>query len=782
MSKILLSNNVTTKTLTVGDSAWSPAPVYYGEDLTFALALKRTVDGEEVDWYPTVTGLQAAIGAIDERPLGGEFKVKVGAGAVSAANTTGYLKWNASAKEWATEFNGLSVLTPHGAAEVWTVDGSFFLKLADGAHVELTVVRNRLWPITFGRVLSYQRDGAWVHEVRFQQAPVAFTSAHERVLPPPPTIARVQDGGAEGETTWNEIQALSVPPEFRGSYQIRRGFIRGTQLSRADGVDQIAGSIVELGSFKVTNPTANTANIEFVDDDGGQVQDLLEVVVFNAPPGDLTFTLTLDRPELLTVLRKRAEITLPMHCRLTVDNEDGDGVRKVLAFSVPVTIRRPLVWDDMEEVQEIDWLRPPSPQDYRGYDPSTVITGTGQFYPTLLGDGEATEFTITHGLGTSLIANVEVSDRETGELLVRGTDYRVRIENDNQVTFYGFAETPTLEQYQAVIFAAGPQSAFVAGLTVNMSQVNGLELWMEGMEGRVTALEDLAPTNPLALTDGTGEAIVIPIPARREVWYGRLPRGFVVPGSQEWEKTSWPHAPALIPAIHTETVTELEAIADLADATTHQGEVWKNVAGEDLELDGGDGIRPATVLADGFFGSDGRAWYPLTKRGETTSYFPTQMEREIFMFALQDGMLRAGTTLEITGALVMRLLAATTWAQAVLVVELGTISSDSTPDPTEQNLEAIEWDEADPVLKHRVVLSNMVGADHSFGVRIIRAKDGTTYTSSGMRYKVWTAATKVPATNVFAVRARFRDLDTRDSEWNERGWAAYEFTGQGHIY
>jgi hypothetical protein len=778
--KILLTNNVTTGTVTLGGSAWTPKVMQWGEEVTIGLQLQRTVDGQEVDWYPTINGLQAAIGATDARPAGGDFKVKLGNDPSSAANTTAALQWNATAAEWKAAINALTdMVALYGAAETWAVDGSVFMRFANGVQVPITIVRNRLWPISFGRVNAYLHGETWVHEVRLTQAPVAWTNAQERVLPPQPTITRVQAGGAESEMTWNEIQALSVPVDFKGAYQIRRDYVRGELLSRADGAEQIAAAISALGAFKVTNPLPNTANIEFVNDDGGQAQDLLEVVVFSAPPGDVTFSLRLDREELWAMLRHAPVVTLPLHVRIRATEDEVTSTFD--AFVVPITIRRPVIFDDMEEVQEIDWLRPPSPRDYRGYDPSTVINGTGQFFPALIGDGEATEFPIAHNFGTTLIANVEISDRETGELLARGTDYRVRIDSDNQVTVYGFAEIPTLEQYQMVLFCAGPQSAFVAGLTVNISQVNGLVAWMEDAAGEIAALKALAPGDLAALTDPDGETIVIPIPGRKEIWYGRVPVDFEMPGADQWDTAVWPKpAPALLPAIHTDS-TDLFGGGDLPDPLDEIGTVLLNSTGAVLELDGGDGVRPGVVPVDGYLGSDGRAWYPLTKAPDKNSFFPTQMEREIFQFALQDGMLRNGTVLEITGELMARVARATTWVQTVLVVEIGEISSDAEPDPTAENLEGIAWNVAQPVLEHDIRLSDMRGPGHTFGVRIARAKDGA-FTAQGMRYKVWTAAASVPDSHIFAIRARLKNFDTRDSETGERGWVIAQFTGEGHIF
>src|SRR5690606_33128774 len=101
----------------------------------------------------------------------------------------------------------------------------------------------------------------------------------------------------------------------------------------------------------------------------------------------------------------------------------------------------------------------------------------------------------------------------------------------------------------------------------------------------------------------------------------------------------------LLPAIHDASV---EAITiPLPSPTASPGQVYRNESGAPLLVPGGLGRRGSYLEPDGYAGSDGRVWYRLLRDGETNSFFPTDFERELFMFHINEEMLRPGGTLTL---------------------------------------------------------------------------------------------------------------------------------------
>ena len=142
-------------------------------------------------------------------------------------------------------------------------------------------------------------------------------------------MSEVQAGGSSATTIWPEIQALKILPTFKGTYQIRRGFKKTRELSVDDGPEEIQDALSVLaddeGSFSVSNPATNIAHITFNGSMAGIDQELLEVAVFSAPPGDPTVTLDLNTAEIAAALRGAAEIKPDLEIEITVRDENDPG-------------------------------------------------------------------------------------------------------------------------------------------------------------------------------------------------------------------------------------------------------------------------------------------------------------------------------------------------------------------------------------------------------------------------------------------------------------------------
>lgn len=503
--KTLLTCNLSTKTARAGNEVWTPPPYRFGEQIILALRFTEERAGVAVEPDLQVAALRAAIGRTDTRPESGKFALQFGDGPQTTDNTIDPIAWDGSPASLRTAIAAkTAITTAYGAPIVTKQDDTWRIVFGEGAQeVPITVRDNTLFPVSFARTDAYPIDGQWQHFVRLLQAEVAFTSSSERVLPPPPYITAVTDGGSEGEFEWNEIQRLHVPPDFRSSYIIRSGAsARTAELTIEDGVEQIQAALeAVLGSGNaIVTPSLNfSANIEFTGDLAATDVPLMEVEALAPPPGDLTFTLALDRAELASILRRVESVTLPLQVWLSVTLED-ETPQEIVAFTTNVTILRPLVWPEQGTLELIDWLRPPSPKDYKPFNPDNVITGQ-RFYSELVGNEEATTFVIDHDLATDLVHVWVRENVSNGYQLREGTDFRVRVTSADTVTIHALENAPAANAWRVTIVSAQTVGAFADGLNVEIAQVNGLQDFLDSLGGRLSNLEELLPSGAPINTD-----------------------------------------------------------------------------------------------------------------------------------------------------------------------------------------------------------------------------------------------------------------------------------------
>jgi len=761
--KTLLVVNLTSKTPTLDGSAdWTPPPFTFGEKPVFALRFQQDVAGSPVDYYPTVNGLQAAIGNVDARPLGGSTKIKIGPDAQSGANTIATAVGpNVKASDLQAAINALSSIGTYGNVVVSQVDDSFLLVFGTGAaEVTITLVDNKFWPVSFGRVNAHLKDGVWVHELRFTQSPVAFTDASAPVVPAGPSVSRVQGGGSSGDLFWNEIQALYVPPDFRGSYQLKKGDARTALLSKSDGPDQLKTALSVFGNgFNVTNPLPNTANIEYINDFQGTGEDLLEVEVFNAPPGDLTFTLLLDRPELWSMLRKLPQVTLPLQVLLSITDEDAV-VRVKEAFTINVTIVRPVIFPELATTPNIDWLQPPSPKDYIPFDPSQVITGQ-QYFQAVIGDASHTSFAIAHGLATEAVYVFVRQNVSNGRQLVDGVDFSVVINSADQVTVTALTGAPGVNAWAAIVMSAQTVAAFAEDLVLTMGQVTGLNAALTNLGNRLTTVEGLLPTGGLSVANTAIDQGTFTIPI--------VPQKNVTLFLRDEDPAKLPaRAPFMLPAAHDASVTDTSVVP----ATT-AGSVWKNNSGGDLIIPGGGLIRSSVSPDQGNIAGDGRMVYPVRRSGTTISYYPIPFEQQLWNMFINDKMFPVGTKCTVLFSIALQLINATSEAQYVVVIEKGIAARDviGGPDTTDTNLAGITWDVATPILRQQIILTPAL-ITHTFGCVIANAAGG--FSANALLYNQIVANNPAaPASANFALRARLIEFDTEDSITTARGWIQY---------
>jgi len=826
--------------LTTRTTDWSPPTLSFGEDLTLCLYFTKDVNGNATvpNLNYTSGGAKAAIGYVDARPLGGQFALHIGSDTQSSANTTALIQYNEPATTVAAAINALSsIVTTYGAATVQAVNGSWLIHFAHGdTEVPLEVVQNGLWPVSLGHLGAWQVNNKWVHEVRLVQAPLAFTSSNDVVAPSGPQVTELRAGGTNGSAVWDELQQLYLPPDFQGAYTLNMGgFARTALLGPTAGPSDIQAALIAAfgDTFTVTLPTSFHFVIDFGGQYAGSPQGNLGVVVEQAPPGALTLTLHLDTAALASALRaSNGSITVPLEVRLDAA-EDGGPIQDMLAFSIPVTIQRPLILPELEETPQTNWLYPFSPKDYIPFGAENVLTGQ-QFFPAELGDGAATSFSIAHGLDTEYVYVFVRENIDNGRQLVDGTDFRVNIFNSNSVVVTPVSSTPlALSAWIAVVVSARTVAAWASGLRVAEGQVTGLTDDLAALSSRVSTLETLLPAaaSSAGSTSSPTNAFTIALSPVNGFLFARDASGNPITDPKQLPA----RGAYLLPAINNASSSALPI-----PAPSPYPNALYSVSGP-VSISGGGFIRSSTATA--FVGSDGRINYPVTQSGTTSTYFPTPFELTLFEMYFNDMMFSPGTMLTVLFKLALQTINADTECQWVLVIEKGlfsadTVGSPNTADPA--NLGAVTWDTVNRLVSQRLILTSALET-HGFGCTMVnqssyvsvlssstssntvsvasvptalteystllgRSVTGVTpgtsgspgtitlsgdanqnitsssgvavnfgsFPTNGLYYKrVLAANAAQPPCATFALRARLINFDTRDSATNARGWISW---------
>lgn len=662
MSDLDLYADLSVRKLITSDGGTVTLPVFVlGDQCVCSLRMMEHGEGDVLrEKQLNVRSLRASIGLALEPPTDGTFTLRFAGDASANLNP---------ASSAADMQNALKALDPANTYQlqeaIVSAPGCWLLRFATTNAVPLAVAINTLKPESFIRIRAFEESGRRWHEVRLVQTPAVFTGSHERVLPPPPSVTRIRGGSTDGEFKQNEVQALIVPSDFKGTYYLRWDFRTTKLLGIDDGPQEIAAALNAMftsggAHFNVSNPEADHAYIEFINDLGNTPQPLIEVSVHSFEPGVLTFTLNLARAELASALRGVPQVTLPLEIEIEVVDDDQNAANPAVAGRLitlcqqPVTIAREQIWEEMADIPAIDWLRPPQPRDYIPFTRDQIITGV-QHYVAVFGNGIQRSFDFPHNLGTEAF-HLTVRENRSGGKVLDTFDATIASANELVLDFPESQPPPAPASLALVITSAGPVSAFQAH-THTMAQIIGLVDALFALGSRVAAIENLLPKVQPTLPAASSTPMDIQIPDRTELFPGRLPAGFD-PKSLSGGNTAsaMPRAAGLLPAIHDATVQPITV--PLPSAAANAGNVFQNNTATPLLVPGGLGRRGGYLEAGGFAGSDGRVWYRLTHVAGTTSYFPADFERELFLFHVNEQMLRAGQSLKLEFDLALQLLQA----------------------------------------------------------------------------------------------------------------------------
>ncbi len=600
---------------TLGGTSISLPQFIQGDSMRIGLRLSEQIEGSSFEAPRIVESIRASIGFIDLRPTSGNFVLRVGDGPyVASTNETDLIAHSAipSVIKSALAEIGLP------DAKVTSLEGSWLISNG-GDPIELSgasasTPSTEMQPLSFVRIREIVRDGKYSYEVRLVQSPLASTSSFVPLVPPQPSVSRIQAGGEEATTVWPEIQALKINPTFRGTYQLRRGFKKTGELSVSDGPDEIAEALKliadDLGTFTVTNPVENIAHITFEGAMAGIAQDLIEVEVFSAPEGDPTFTLNLNTIEVASALRLSDTIKPFLEIELTVQDEnDPDVLLTYTSQRVPITLVRDLNWQGLEVAANIDWLRPPYGQSYVPFTMDQIITGT-QNYTTPFGDASSFSFVITHNLATLSLLPPAIRDNSTGAYLVAGTDYRITAATTNTITVLTLdSDAWGLNALQIVVGAAGPTAAFQTH-THTIAQIDGLSIVLDDLGSRVEALEDLLPDSSPSIADSatTGPVASWKLPEMIRVFPTRTATTEKEVVSIDPEKL--PRSGGLLPAVYT---IAAPLTANTLPSSPVAGQIYQFNGSGFLTIPGYLGRKSSNLYPGGNYTWDGRGFYPVSK-------------------------------------------------------------------------------------------------------------------------------------------------------------------------
>jgi hypothetical protein len=789
--QITLNALIPQRRLATTDGGTITLPTFIQDDkCKTTVRLYDTINGKLAERSVNVRSVSCSIGRVSTAPTSGQFSVWLG----NDTHISGLIAFDAAPSAFSAAITAALTASGIALASITSAQaGTWVLELTgagDGPQA-LGFAANTLDPESKIRIRAYQKHETWYHEVRLCQTPVVNAEAdnESRVLPPAPKILPFRDGSTDGDTLTSEIQILEVNPEWAGTFYLTFAGRSTTTLSNQSTAKVIAAALNALYTdgktrFLVTVPEANRAYIEFVGPLNGVNQSAITSHVQSFAPGALTFLLDFSKAQLADALRADAalkdgllKLTLELEIQYVDADEDPDDeevVSQEFSCQQDVFVARELHYAELGEVQPIKWLTPVRHRSYVPAGSNNVITGT-QSYARNIGDGTALEYSIAHNLATRDLQAPCLIDNATGRVLAYGGEYEIEqplvegVPSANEVIVY-CATAPTNNGLRLVLTTAGPKSAFMEGLTVTIGQVEGLEAYIEDTGATLGDIEDqLAFSTPGVSLDAGDTTFELPLTLTPEIFPGRFPKAtdFKVPVTPAV-------LAALPPAIHVSAAIDHD-FATVPTLSAAAGKVYKNT-GSEVVLPGLRGHKSPVVSTNAYVGSDGRGWYLVNQSPSTKSWYAADMERELFVLPINDRMLRPGQALSLNFTHQLSTIAANTRAQFVLVIQVGSVTADTTPSPIGINLKDVVWS-ATPILEQQLILS-AIPEPAQFGA-IIRRSLSNAMTADRIVYATAEAANAgAPSTANFVVRGYLDRFDTVDTVVNPKG-AIWEFPSAG---
>lgn len=568
-----------------------------------------------------------------------------GAGVHTAQQVTPAISFDADAE---TMKAALEELAGISEASVELLDRSWLLELNDGFdQVELKAKFNRLRPVSHVRIRATERGGSWIHEIRPQQAQIAFDDDVSFEIHSPPVVSELVAGTTIGEQLVPEKQQVVFDPLYRGIYEIRWKGRKTELLDRDDGPEQWAESIAVLadedGSFRVTNPQAQVGLVYFEGEMAGVDQPLLEVHPVSGPGGDPYITLNLGAWEAQALLREvefddddQAELTLSFE----VDYNDWADEEETLTFiySANVIVQRNLNSIEDATAFPIDHLRPCDPKEYKPYSSNQITVGHAGRRITF---GAQNPTNYAHNLGTPDF--IPFVWKRNGDLsgLTYGVDYKIipNSDNDCDIVLLGdYDPAPGTGTLTLLLIGIGDTSAF-ENHNHGIAQVELLQEKLDALQAQIDFLYQFVPKGNVSNASATSRGgldvwefspFFHVFPTLEELRFDEIPNtGIIADWLSDPERSQF-QSGGFVPAVHDAEVANLSTVfdgADLADAADHQGEVFVADAAAfalippeqpqgEIFVPGSGGRRSERAYLGEHLASDGRNWYRVERYHE----------------------------------------------------------------------------------------------------------------------------------------------------------------------
>ena len=586
-----------------------------------------------------------------------------------------------------------------------------------------------------------------------------------------------------------QVESLTFSPWFRGVYRLRLGSRATRELSLIDGPDEVLAALQESlwtpaeladgAKFEVSDPVDYVLHVVFGGGVAGREFDPLTVEVVQTPPGDVALSLDLKRPELRDLLRAKPAVDVEFLIKVQVADDsaaedDLEARRWVTAYRGPVRLVRSLTRPRAGAELAIPWLRPPSPKDYLPFSRNQVIVGTRHAVAPL---GAGLEQEVQHGLGTVNLAAVMIRENVIGGRRLRDDEFSVAFDSVDSLTLtLSIDGNPTFApgDYVAIIAAAGPEEHFLSH-NHEIGQVDGLQVFLDNLAGRLDAVESLIPLGALAARqEQTGEVMrwTLPkvfrvFPTREEIAPFASIAALDVKGLR---------GGGLLQALNDSTADSLPIVGGVVSEPVGQwaGVLHRNNTVFPVTLPGGLGRKP-TVLQPAEFATvfwDNSAgigyWYRLTNYGESykNTFYPSDFEYTLFEIPVTREAFALRRELFVDFCFEAAILKTAARAQLSIVVEFGDPDEDTGPvGPVQPNFSVIKWDRLNPALNKRIYLTPLPTV-HRFGVRVRRFLSGgeDTVETSAIVYGSESVVEAAPVKNDFVLRARFCRFDANSNQ------------------
>ena len=782
----LLYGNISQKTAsyTIAPGSITLPKVVQGDTFTLAVRLTETANNTTTVTAPSIYSARLSYGPVDVAPTAGSFKVLVN------SVTSSVITFGSTAASVAAVLNSIS------AATGWAViedQGSYLISRTSNwvATSGISIVQNELIPQSFVRVTSYSANSNFYQELRPMQSPLAYTSAYGLIVPPAPTITRVVTGYSDSITGVyvNEVQRLYIPPAFDTTYQIYRGTARTGLLNKDDGSTEIQAALmascITVGageSFLVTNPQNYTADIEFAGSLGGSTHALLTVAVPISPQGDVTFDLDLNTQGMLAALRGDFEVTHPLTCEIGINygTVATPNVQYVTVFQQDMTVQADGAWTGLAAAQSINWLNPPQPVNYIPFTADQVITGIQSYTRVVTGAGP---WTIAHNLGTEAI-HVTVRENYSGGAILQQTspyvgvgDFGVSTSTSQSIIVTKLIGTVPTQGWAVMISSAGPTSAFQAH-THTIAQVVSLQDQLNSLGTRLAAVEDILPATGISSSSSVTQPYEIPVSARQAVMFTNS-LGTWASTDSILQISSVPsvQAPQLLEAL---SVTVGTAASVALPTVTTVDIVRAYTSGLNI-LVPRIGLIPGSRLPTGvaYIGAESTRGlvYQVDNYSSGRTFYSKAYEASLFEIPINDKLFRAGTKAKLQWNLNVQSKAANATAQWYCIVDVGTITTVSTPATQTGNISDITWNST-PILSQQLIVTGEP-VKHGMGVEIL-ATSATQMDANYMTYGIWASATTgKPSSRNFILRGRLANFDVVDTQGDARGWVGYAMRPYG---